>query len=65
VPTILKMMVEHAAIDRYDHSSLSYIIYAGARCTARTRRLRSKLGKVLVQYFGLARVNPAYHGAAA
>src|SRR5579872_4691857 len=30
VPTILKMMVEHPAIDKYDHSSLRYIIYAGA-----------------------------------
>src|SRR6202163_2040986 len=27
VPTILKMMVEHAAVDRYDHSSLRYVIY--------------------------------------
>src|SRR5690242_14584919 len=26
VPTILKMMVEHPAVDRYDHSSLRYII---------------------------------------
>ena len=30
VPTILKMMVEHPAVDRYDHSSLRYVIYAGA-----------------------------------
>src|SRR6478672_1595090 len=36
VPTILKMMVEHPAIDRYDHSSLRYIIYAAHRCIART-----------------------------
>ena len=30
VPTILKMMVEHPAVDRYDHSSLRFVIYAGA-----------------------------------
>src|SRR5438876_9188754 len=30
VPTILKMMVEHPAVDRYDHSSLRYVVYAGA-----------------------------------
>src|SRR4051812_42625566 len=30
VPTILKMMVEHPACERYDHASLRYVIYAGA-----------------------------------
>jgi fatty-acyl-CoA synthase len=30
VPTILKMLVEHPAVDKYDHSSLRYVIYAGA-----------------------------------
>src|SRR5262249_13257878 len=30
VPTILKMLVEHPAADRHDHSSLRYVIYAGA-----------------------------------
>ena len=30
VPTILKMLVEHPAVDRYDHSSLRHVIYAGA-----------------------------------
>ena len=30
VPTILKMMVEHPAVDKYDHSSLRFVIYAGA-----------------------------------
>ena len=30
VPTILKLLVEHPAVDAYDHSSLRYVIYAGA-----------------------------------
>ena len=30
VPTIVKMLVEHKSVDRYDHSSLRYMIYAGA-----------------------------------
>ena len=30
VPTILKMLVEHPAVDEHDHTSLRYVIYAGA-----------------------------------
>ncbi len=30
VPTILKALVEHEAVDRHDHSSLRHVIYAGA-----------------------------------
>jgi fatty-acyl-CoA synthase len=57
VPTILKMMVEHGAIDRYDHSSLRYIIYAGAPMYREDQKAAlKKLGKVLVQYFGLGEV---------
>ncbi|MDP3076485.1 acyl-CoA synthetase [Bradyrhizobium sp.] len=57
VPTILKMMVEHPAIDRYDHSSLRYIIYAGAPMYREDQKAAlKKLGKVLVQYFGLGEV---------
>jgi fatty-acyl-CoA synthase len=57
VPTILKMMVEHSAIDRYDHSSLRYIIYAGAPMYREDQKAAlNKLGKVLVQYFGLGEV---------
>ncbi len=57
VPTIVKMLTEDPAVDRYDHSSLRHVIYAGApmyradQCYA----LR-KLGKVLVQYYGLGEV---------
>jgi fatty-acyl-CoA synthase len=57
VPTILKMMVEHPAIDRYDHSSLRYIIYAGAPMYREDQKAALiKFGKVLVQYFGLGEV---------
>ena len=57
MPTILKMMVEHPAIDRYDHSSLRYVIYAGAPMYREDQKAAlNKLGKVLVQYFGLGEV---------
>ena len=57
VPTILKMMVEHPAVDRYDHSSLRYVIYAGAPMYREDQKAAlSKLGRVLVQYFGLGEV---------
>ena len=57
VPTILKMMVEHPAVDRYDHSSLRFIIYAGAPMYREDQKAAlKKLGPVLVQYFGLGEV---------
>jgi len=57
VPTILKMMVEHPAVDRFDHSSLRYVIYAGAPMYREDQKTAlAKLGKVLVQYFGLGEV---------
>jgi fatty-acyl-CoA synthase len=69
VPTILKMMVEHPAVDEHDHSSLRYVIYAGAPMyRADQKRALEKLGPVLVQYFGLGEVTgnitvlpPAHH----
>jgi fatty-acyl-CoA synthase len=71
VPTIVKMLVEHEAVDRYDHSSLRYLIYAGAPMyRADQKRALEKLGQVLVQYFGLGEVTgcitvlpPAMHSA--
>ena len=71
VPTIVKMLVEHPAVDKYDHSSLRYVIYAGAPMYRADQRLAlQKLGKVLVQYFGLGEVtgcitvlSPAMHSA--
>ncbi|MCY1667262.1 acyl-CoA synthetase [Rhizobium sp. SL86] len=57
VPTILKMLVEDPAVDRFDHSSLRYVIYAGAPMyRADQKRALAKLGPVLVQYFGLGEV---------
>ncbi len=57
VPTILTMLTRHEAVDRYDHSSLRYVIYAGAPMY-RADQLHAlrKIGKVLVQYFGLGEV---------
>ncbi|WP_089174127.1 acyl-CoA synthetase [Bosea sp. AS-1] len=57
VPTILKMLVEHPAVDQHDHSSLRYIIYAGAPMYREDQKAAlKKLGKVIVQYFGLGEV---------
>lgn len=57
VPTIVKMLVEHPAVDQYDHSSLRYMVYAGAPMYRADQKLAlQKLGKVLVQYFGLGEV---------
>ncbi len=71
VPTITKMLVEHPSVDQFDHSSLRYVIYAGAPMYREDqKRALNKLGKVLVQYFGLGEVTgnitvlpPALHEA--
>ena len=57
VPTIVKRLTEHPAVDTHDHSSLRYVIYAGAPMYREDQKhaLR-KLGGVLVQYFGLGEV---------
>jgi acyl-CoA synthetase (AMP-forming)/AMP-acid ligase II len=57
VPTILTMLTRHDAVDRYDHASLRYVIYAGAPMyRADQMHALGKLGKVLVQYFGMGEV---------
>lgn len=57
VPTIVKMLVEHPGVDHYDHSSLRFMIYAGAPMYRADQKLAlQKLGPVLVQYFGLGEV---------
>jgi fatty-acyl-CoA synthase len=57
VPTIVKMLTEDPAVDRYDHSSLRHVIYAGAPMyRADQRHALRKLGRVLVQYYGLGEV---------
>ncbi len=60
VPTILKMLIEDPSVDQFDHSSLRYVIYAGAPMyRADQKRALAKLGTVLVQYFGLGEVTGA------
>lgn len=60
VPTILKMLVEHAAVDRFDHQSLRYVVYAGSPMYASDQAYAlNKLGPVLVQYYGLGEVTGA------
>ncbi|MCL3883044.1 acyl-CoA synthetase [Marivita sp. GX14005] len=57
VPTIVKLLVEHESLGRFDHSSLRYVIYAGAPMyRADQVRALKALGPVLVQYFGLGEV---------
>jgi fatty-acyl-CoA synthase len=57
VPTILAALASHPAAGRYDHSSLRYVIYAGApMLRAHQRQALSTLGPCLVQYFGLGEV---------
>jgi acyl-CoA synthetase (AMP-forming)/AMP-acid ligase II len=57
VPTILTMLTRHEAVDRYDHSSLRYVIYAGSPMyRADQQHALRKLGKVIVQYFGMGEV---------
>jgi acyl-CoA synthetase (AMP-forming)/AMP-acid ligase II len=57
VPTIVKILVEDASVDKYDHTSLRFLIYAGAPMYRADQKLAlEKLGPVLVQYFGLGEV---------
>ncbi|MEH3033527.1 MAG: AMP-binding protein [Aeromicrobium erythreum] len=57
VPTILKVLVDHPTVHEHDHSSLRYVVYAGAPMYRTDQeRARATLGDVLVQYYGLAEV---------
>ncbi|MEI4484815.1 acyl-CoA synthetase [Frigidibacter sp. MR17.14] len=57
VPTILKLLIEHPSAETANHSSLRYVIYAGAPMYREDqKRALKKLGPVLVQYFGLGEV---------
>jgi fatty-acyl-CoA synthase len=57
VPTIVKMLVDDPAVDRFDHAALRFVIYAGAPMyRADQKQALQKLGPVLVQYFGLGEV---------
>jgi acyl-CoA synthetase (AMP-forming)/AMP-acid ligase II len=58
VPTILMRLIRHPAVDRYDHSSLRHVLYAGAPITRVDQKLAlAKLGRVLIQYYGQAECN--------
>lgn len=60
VPTILRMMVADDSVARSDHSSLRYVIYAGAPMFAADQRLvLDRLGPVIVQYYGMGEVTGA------
>jgi fatty-acyl-CoA synthase len=60
VPTILKMLVEHPSVDARDHSSLRFVVYAGAPMYEVDKNYAlEKLGPVLVQYYGLGEVTGA------
>ncbi len=57
VPSILSLLVEDISVDEFDHSSLKYVIYAGAPMYREHQKFAlKKLGQVLVQYFGLGEV---------
>jgi fatty-acyl-CoA synthase len=57
VPTIVKRLVEDPSVDRFDHSSLRHVIYAGAPMYREDQKTAlRKLGHVLVQYYGLGEV---------
>ncbi|MGH7041823.1 MAG: acyl-CoA synthetase [Acetobacteraceae bacterium] len=60
VPTILTMLARDPAAGRHDHSSLRYVIYAGAPMYRADQRFAlEKLGPVLVQYYGMGEVTGA------
>lgn len=57
VPTILTMLAGHEAADRHDHSSLKHVIYAGSPMYRADQQMAlARLGKCIVQYFGLGEV---------
>jgi acyl-CoA synthetase (AMP-forming)/AMP-acid ligase II len=54
-PTMIKLMVESAAVDRYDHSSLKALNYGGAPMLVEDlKEAMMKLGPCLVQLYGQA-----------
>ncbi len=54
-PTMIKLMVESPAVDKYDHSSLKALNYGGAPMLVEDlKQAMEKLGPCLVQLFGQA-----------
>lgn len=57
VPTIINRLIDDPSVEQHDHSSLRYVIYAGAPMYREDqKRALQKLGNVLVQYYGLGEV---------
>lgn len=57
VPTIVNRLIDDNSVARHDHSSLRYVIYAGAPMYREDqKRALDMLGNVLVQYYGLGEV---------
>ena len=60
VPTILNLLARDPAVAAHDHSSLRYVIYAGAPMyRADQRHALETLGLVLAQYYGMGEVTGA------
>ena len=54
-PTMIKLLIESPAVDKYDHSSLRALNYGGAPMLVEDlREAMKKLGQCLVQLFGQA-----------
>jgi len=52
-PTMVKMMIDHPAVDQYDHSSLRSVIYGGAPMLVEDlKKAIQKFGPCLVQLYG-------------
>jgi acyl-CoA synthetase (AMP-forming)/AMP-acid ligase II len=52
-----QLLAEHPAADRHDHTSLRFVIYAGAPMYREDQKAAlRRLGPVIVQYFGLGEV---------
>jgi acyl-CoA synthetase (AMP-forming)/AMP-acid ligase II len=60
VPTLVKALVEHESVQRFDHGSLRFLNYGGAPMFRADLRLAlQRLGPVLVQHYGLGEFTAA------
>ncbi|HSV84681.1 MAG TPA: AMP-binding protein [Ramlibacter sp.] len=60
VPTLVKTLVEHESVQRFDHGSLRFVNYGGAPMFRADLRLAlQRLGPVLVQHYGLGEFTAA------
>ena len=52
-PTMVKLMAENPAVDKYDHSSLKSLVYGGSPMLVEDlKKAMAKLGPCLIQLFG-------------